>query len=303
MKPLLRINHGSATFAFCLFSFALPCSSQVFSFTREQLIEYTAQNPYARFDDGRPKVPDELLAKCKGLSAEEVWAVLPGEKFRNQYEGNWQILHPERKLVGRAVTAQFMPFRPDVGDVLEAHARAQGLGHNANQRVIDSLQPGDVLVVDLFGKIEQGTIVGDNLATAIYAATKTGLVVDGAVRDLEGIYPIDLAVYFRGAHPTPIGNVMLTGVNVPVRIGNATVLPGDVVFGDREGIYFIPPHLLKKVLDKADETHIHDEWTKMKIMTGKYKSSEIYPSPSDPALKKEYEEYLKRRLGREAAKE
>jgi 4-hydroxy-4-methyl-2-oxoglutarate aldolase len=303
MKPLLRINHGSATFAFCLLSFALPCSSQVFSFTREQLIEYTAQNPYARFDDGRPKVPDELLAKCKGLSAEEVWAVLPGEKFRNQYEGNWQILHPERKLVGRAVTAQFMPFRPDVGDVLEAHARAQGLGHNANQRVIDSLQPGDVLVVDLFGKIEQGTIVGDNLATAIYAATKTGLVVDGAVRDLEGIYPIDLAVYFRGAHPTPIGNVMLTGVNVPVRIGNATVLPGDVVFGDREGIYFIPPHLLKKVLDKADETHIHDEWTKMKIMTGKYKSSEIYPSPSDPALKKEYEEYLKRRLGREPAKE
>jgi 4-hydroxy-4-methyl-2-oxoglutarate aldolase len=244
-----------------------------------------------------------LLAKCKDLSAEEVWAVLPGEKFRNQYEGNWQILHPERKLVGRAVTAQFMPFRPDVSDVLEARAHAQGLGRNHNQRVIDSLQPGDVLVVDLFGKIEQGTIVGDNLATAIYAATKTGFVVDGAVRDLEGIYPIDMAVYFRGAHPTPIGNVMLTGVNVPVRIGSATVMPGDVVFGDREGIYFIPPQLLKKVLDRADETHIHDEWTKMKIMTGKYKSSEIYPSPSDPELKKEYAEYVKKRLGREPAKE
>ena len=267
------------------------------------MIEYTAQNPYARFDDGRPKVPDELLAKCKDLSAEEVWAVLPGEKFRNQYEGNWQILHPDRKLVGRAVTAQFMPYRPDISDVVEARARAQGLGQNHNQRVIDSLQLGDVLVVDLFGKIEQGTIVGDNLATAIYAATKTGFVVDGAVRDLEGIYPIDMAVYFRGAHPTPIGNVMLTGVNVPVRIGSATVMPGDVVFGDREGIYFIPPQLLKKVLDRADETHIHDEWTKMKIMTGKYKSSEIYPSPSDPVLKKEYAEYVKQRLGREPSKE
>jgi len=266
-------------------------------------MEYTAQNPYERFENGRPKVPDDLLAKCKDLSAEEVWAVLPGEKFRNQYEGNWQILHPERKLVGRAVTAQFMPYRPDVSDVVEARARAQGLGHNANQRVIDSLVSGDVLVVDLFGKIEQGTIVGDNLATAIYAATKTGFVVDGAVRDLEGIYPIDMAVYFRGAHPTPIGNIMLTGVNVPVRIGNATVMPGDVVFGDREGIYFIPPHLVKKVLDRADETHVHDEWTKMKLLTGKYKSSEIYPSPSDPALKKEYEEYLKKRLGREPSKE
>src|SRR4029077_4561579 len=196
------------------------------------MVEFTAPNPFGRFEDGRPKVPDELLEKCKGLSAEEVWAVLPGEKFRNQYEGNWQILHPEKKLVGRAVTAQFMPYRPDVADVPEAEARAKGLGHNSHQRVIDTLKPGDVMVVDLFGKLEGGTIVGDNLATAIYVATKTGLVVDGAVRDLEGIYPIDMAVSFRGAHPTPIGNVMLTGVNVPIRIGNATVMPGDVVFGD-----------------------------------------------------------------------
>jgi regulator of RNase E activity RraA len=285
-------------FALCFLSFSLISPAQVFTFTHEQMIEYTKQNPFERFEDGRPKVPEALLEKCKDLSAEEVWAVLPGEKFRNQYEGNWQILHPEKKLVGRAVTAQFMPYRPDVAEVVEARAHAQHLGQNANQRVIDSLQPGDVLVVDLFGKIENGTIVGDNLATAIYAETKTGLVVDGAVRDLEGIFPIGMPLYSRGAHPTPIGNVMLTGVNIPIRIGSATVMPGDVVFGDREGIYFIPPQLVKQVLDKADETHIHDEWTKMKLLTGKYKSSEIYPSPSDPALKKEYEEYLKKKLGK-----
>ncbi len=289
-------------FAFCLLPFAFPSAAQVFTFTKEQLIEYTQKNPFDRFEDGRPKVPDALLEKCKDLSAEEVWAVLPGAKYRNQYEGNWQILHPEKKLVGRAVTAQFMPYRPDVADVSEAHAQAHARGNgrerdNANQRVIDSLQPGDVLVVDLFGKIEDGTIVGDNLATAIYAETKTGLVVDGAVRDLEGIFPIGMPLYARGAHPTPIGNVMLTGVNVPIRIGNATVLPGDVVFGDREGVYFIPPQLVQKVLDKADITHIHDEWTKMKLLTGKYKSSEIYPSPTDPALKKEYQEYLEKKLG------
>jgi 4-hydroxy-4-methyl-2-oxoglutarate aldolase len=281
--------------------FALPSTAQVFTFTREQMIEYTAQNPFDRFEDGRPKVPDALIEKCKGLSAEEVWAVLPGEKFRNQYEGNWQILHPDKRLVGRAVTAQFMPYRPDVGEVAEAHARARGNGldrDSANQRVIDTLQPGDVLVVDLFGKIEQGTLVGDNLATAIFGFSKTGFVVDGAIRDLDGISEIDMTAYFRGVHPTPIGNVMLTGVNVPIRIGNATVMPGDVVFGDREGVYFIPPQLVKKVLDKADETHIHDEWTKMKLLTGKYKSGEIYPSPRDPALKKEYEEYLKKKLGK-----
>lgn len=278
-----------------------PANAQVFHFSREQMIQYTADNPFERFEDGRPKAPDALLEKCKDLSAEEVWAVLPSAKFINQYEGNWQILHPEKKLVGRAVTAQFMPYRPDVNGVAEKEALARGLGRNNNQRIIDSLQPGDVLVVDLFGKIEGGTFVGDNLATAIHAATKTGgLVVDGAVRDLEGIYPIDMAVYIRGVHPTPIGRnaVMLTAVNTPVRIGNATVMPGDVVFGDREGVYFIPPAQLKTVLDKADVTHIHDEWTKMKLLTGKYKSSEIYPSPSDPVLKKEYEEYLKKKLGR-----
>ena len=288
------MNRLLSVIAVC--TLTMPVFAQVFTFNREQLIEYTAQNPFPRFADGRPKVPDNLLEKCKDLSAEEVWAVLPGEKYRNQYEGNWMIVHPERRLVGRAVTAQFMPERPDVSGASEAKALAKGLGHNANQRVIDTLQPGDVLVVDLFGKIENGTMVGDNLATAIYGATKTGLVVDGAIRDLDSIHPLDMSVYVRGVHPTPIGNVMLTGFNVPIRIGNATVMPGDVVFGDREGVYFIPPHLVKKVLERAEETHVHDEWTKMKLETGKYKSSEIYPSPSDPALKKEYEEYLKKHL-------
>ncbi len=275
---------------------AAPADAQVFTFSRDEMIKYTAKNPFERFEDGRPKVPDRLLERMKGLSAEEILTVLPAAKFPNQYEGNWRILHPGRKLVGRAVTAQFMPLRPDVAEVSEAAAAAKGLGRNHNQRVIDMLRPGDVVVVDLFGKIEQGTFVGDNLATAIFAATRTGFVVDGSIRDLEGIYPIELAAYFRGVHPTALGNVMLTGVNVPVRIGNATVMPGDVVFGDREGVYFVPPQFVEEILTRADTTHIHDEWTKNKFLTGKYKSSELYPSPRDPALKKEYEEYLKKKL-------
>jgi 4-hydroxy-4-methyl-2-oxoglutarate aldolase len=277
-----------------------PSHAQIFTFTREQMIKYTASNPFDRFEDGRPKAPDALLDKVRDLSAEEVWAVLPGAKFTNQYEGNWNIMHPEKKLVGRAVTVQFMPYRPDLMEVTEADAKARGVGRIAqHQRVIDKLQPGDVFVVDLFGKIDQGTIVGDNLATAIFAATKTGgLVVDGAVRDLEGIFPIGMPVYFRGAHPAALGNVILTAVNTPIRIGNATVMPGDIVFGDREGVYFIPPSQLKTVLEKAEITHIHDEWTKQKLLTGKYKSSDIYSRPSDPALLKEYEDYLKQKLGK-----
>ncbi|MFN0168302.1 MAG: RraA family protein [Bryobacteraceae bacterium] len=283
---------------FVLTLLLLPSAfGQIFQFTPEQMIKFTPKNPFERFLDGRPKAPDSLLDKMKGLSCEEILGVLNGAKFINQFEGNWRLLHPGRKLIGRAVTAQFMPYRPDIAEIAEADAHAKGLGKNANQRVIDMLQPGDVLVVDLFGKIEQGTFVGDNLATAIYSATRTGFVIDGAIRDLEGIYPIEMGAYFRGVHPSAIGNVMLTAVNVPVRIGNATVLPGDVVFGDREGIFFVPPQYLEEIVKRADETHVHDEWTKAKFLTGKYKASELYPSPSDPALKKEYQEYLKKRLG------
>ena len=276
---------------------SLPGEAQVFTFTQEQMVKYTSQNPFERFEDGRPKVPERLLEKVKGLTAEEVFSVLPGAKFPNQFEGNWRVLHPGRKLAGRAVTAQFMPLRPDVAGVIEADAKARGLMQSPNQRVIDMLQPDDVVVVDLFGKVENGTFIGDNLAAAIFAVTKTGFVIDGSIRDLEGIYPLEMAGYFRGVHPSAIGNVMLTGVNVPIRIGNATVMPGDVVFGDREGVYFIPPHLVEDVVKRAETTQIKDEWTKEKMLTGKYKSSDLYPSPKDPALKKEYEEYLKKKRG------
>jgi regulator of RNase E activity RraA len=271
---------------------------QLFTLTRDQLIKYTAKNPFERFEDGRPKVPDSVLEKVKQLSAEDVFIVLTGAGFTNQYAGNWRLLHPGKKLVGRAVTAQFMPGRPDVASVIEEEAKAKGRRGAHNQWVIDTLQPGDVLVADLFGKIENGTMMGDNLATAIYGATRTGFVVDGGIRDLEGIYPIGMAGYYRGAHPSIFRDLVCTGINVPVRIGGTMVMPGDVVLGDREGVYFIPPALVEQVLNKAEETQVHDEWTKSKLLTGKYRSTDLYPVPRDPALKKEYEEFKKQRLGK-----
>jgi len=273
---------------------ALPAPGQMLVMDRATLIEYTRQNPFERFADGRPKVPDNLLEGMRKMSSEEAWAVLQRSGYRHQWEGNWQILHPERKLIGRAVTAQFMPLRPDLNEVINAKARQGDLAPDQNKRVIELLQPGDVVVVDLFGKIEYGTFVGDNLATAIYAQTKTGgMVIDGAVRDLEGIFPMPMAAYFRGVHPTPIGEVMLTGINIPIRIGGATVMPGDVVFGDREGVTFIPPHLAQKVVEYSEETRLHDEFTRMKIKEGKYRIRDTYPLNKE--LQKEYEEWKKMR--------
>ena len=274
-----------------------PAQAQVFTLSKEQLIEYTAQNPFERFPDGRPKVPDALMQRARGMSVEEVFGVLPGKGFRNQYEDGFQVLHPGKKLVGRAVTVQFMPLRPDIDGVMTAKNRAQGGRGLNNQVAIDLLQPGDVLVVDLFGKKDGGTIVGDNLFYYVMKATKGGgMVVDGAIRDLEGISEMDMPAYFRSSHPSYITNVMLTGINIPVRIGNVTVMPGDLVVGDQEGVYFIPPQFVQEIVDKADEVHIHDEWTRKKFDEGKYKSSEIYSSPRDPELRKEYQEYLKKRL-------
>jgi regulator of RNase E activity RraA len=277
--------------------FAQAVSAQLVSFSKQELIDYTAQNPFDRLPDGRPKVPDALIERARGLSSEEVWAVLQAKEFNNQYADGFQVLHPGKMMVGRAFTVQFMPLREDVDNVAQAKSK-QSLGKRLfNQTAIDMLQPGDVLVVDLFGKKVGGTIVGDNLFFYVNQATHGGgLVVDGSVRDLNGISEIEMPAYFRSVDPTPIGNVMLTGINVPIRIGNVTVMPGDLVVGDREGIYFVPPQFVQEVLDKADETHIHDEWTKKKFAEGKYKSSEIYGSPSDPKLQQEYQEYLKKRL-------
>jgi regulator of RNase E activity RraA len=294
---MTRTTIGSLALCLAAALVAPPMRAQMNTLTREQMIEYTAQNPFERFPDGRPKVPDAIIERAKGISAEEVWSVLPGKGFRNQYEDGFQVLHPGKKMVGRAFTVQFMPARPDVETVMTAKAREKGARALNNQFAFDMLQPGDVLVVDLFGKKEGGTIVGDNLFYYVMKTTKGGgLIVDGAIRDLEGIAEMDMPAYFRSAHPSAITNVMLTGINVPVRIGTVTVMPGDLVLGDREGIYFIPPQFAKDVVDKADEVHIHDEWTRKKFDEGKYKSSEIYGSPRDPELLKEYKEYFARRL-------
>lgn len=278
---------------------AVALNAQLFTLTKDDMIRLTAKNPFPRFEDGRPKVPDELIAKLKDLAAEDAWGVLNGKGFANQFAGDWRILHPGKKMVGRVVTAQFMPARPDLNELIVAGGKQKGYRGGQNQWVIDQLQPGDVMVVDLFGKNEGGTFVGDNLAYYIYQATKAGgLVVDGGIRDLEAISGVDLPAYFRHAHPSAIRDVMLTGFNVPVRIGNATVMPGDIALGDREGVYFLPPQFVQEIVTKGADTKIHDDWTKIKFREGKYKSSEIYGRPSRPDLVQEYEEYKKKASGK-----
>lgn len=272
----------------------MPARAQVFKLTPDQMIKYTPNNPFDRFPDGRPKVPDAILERVKGLSAEEVFGI-EHQGFPSQYVDGWKIVKPEKILVGRAVTLLLMPLRPEVAEVDSTGlpSKAPRDRQITHQTALNLLQPGDVIVVD--ARAIAGGVIGDNLAAYINDKG-AAFVIDGAIRDLDGIAELGMTGYYREAVPAYLTNCMIAGINVPVTIGKVTVMPGNVVLGDREGVYFIPPQLVKEVVDRADTTHIHDEWTKMKFATGKYKSTDIYPSPTDPALKQEYEEYLKAHL-------
>jgi len=234
-----------------LLTLTSAASAQVFRFTREQMIHYSPKNPYERFADGRPRVPDAILQQVQRLTADQVMDVLRAKGYPKQFAGGFLILHPGQKLVGRALTAQYLPLRPDLNEIVDADAKATGLPSGTNQRVIDLLQLNDVPVVDLMGAAEGHNFGGDNLHAAIWGATHTGAVVDGTIRDVEGIHELPSQVYYRAGHPAAVGGVTLVGINIPVKIGHTAVLPGDVVLGDRTGVVFIPPHLVAEVVRSA----------------------------------------------------
>ncbi len=260
--------------------FLAPCAfGQLGMFSNEQRVDLTREWQGDRFPDGRPKVADELIERLKHVDAEEAWGTLVGLGYPNQFEPGWKSLNTgENRLAGRVVTAAFMPKRPDVDAVINDHGKKDGHNMSGGQNawVIETLQPGDVLVVDLFGKIKYGTFIGDNLGTSIYTKTHTGIVIDGSARDITGLSEIKgFQVFVREFDPTSLQNVTLMGINVPIRIGNVTVLPGDIVVSDAEGLTFIPPQLCEKIADEADRTHLVDEWGHKMLREGKYSPAQV----------------------------
>jgi 4-hydroxy-4-methyl-2-oxoglutarate aldolase len=259
--------------------FPITLLAQLGMFTTEQRLEITREWKGERFPDGRPKVPDEVIERLKLTSAEEAWGTLQARGYRHQFEGGWKTLNvkPGERLVGRVVSAQFMPQRPDMNAVINDRARKEGrIGTGQNSWVIDTLVKGDVLVVDLFGKIKDGTIIGDNLGNSIMTKTGTGLVVNGAVRDPSGISQIEgFKVYARDFHPSFLADTTLMGWNLPIRIGDVTVLPGDIVLSDPDGIVFIPAHLAEQVANESESTRLRDEWGHKMLREQKYTPGQV----------------------------
>jgi 4-hydroxy-4-methyl-2-oxoglutarate aldolase len=246
--------------------------------SREDLVELTKLNPFERFEDGRPRVPEDLLERMKLVTTEEAWGVLRSHGYHRQFEGNWMETHPGVITVGRAVTAQFVPHRPDYHDAVQQTGLAEGRGKIGGQNswIIESLQLHDIMVVDIFGKIKDGTVVGDNLGTAVRSRTHAGAVIHGGIRDYQGLVELsDVNFYVRGVDPTAIADVTLAGINIPIRINGVTVLPGDVVLGTPTGVIFIPPHLVQEVVERSEAIRVRDEFGKLRLGEGIYTSGEI----------------------------
>jgi len=245
--------------------------------TPERVARLTPGWTGERSADGRPRVSDDIVERMKLVTNDEAWRELEKRNGYNfQFEGNWFNLHPELALTGRVVTAMMVPQRPDLHEVVQAIGTSEGRSGGQNTWVIDSLEQGDVLVVDLFGKVHDGTFIGDNLATATRARTGTGIVIDGGIRDFLRVNELaDFAVFCRGVDPTAIAEVTLVGVNIPIRIGHATVLPGDVVLGTIEGITFVPPHLAETVVVYSEDTRQRDVFGKQRLAEQRYTSGQI----------------------------
>ena len=276
-------------------------SAQQGFFTAEDVIRYTPDWHGERFADGRPKVPDDILDRTMRVTLEEAWAVLQQNGFMHQYEDGWLSIHPEKVLVGRALTAAWMPGRPDVQKVLEEEGEKMHRLGAMNAWPVDMLQKRDVYTCDHFGLKEAGPSIGDNVGNAIYARSGTGIVYDGAVRDINGLDELpDFIAFVRSYDPShhygslktgKLLNSTMVSINGPTRIGHVMVMPGDVVLGRNGGVIFIPPQLAEQVVKSSEETHLRDLFGHQRLKEGKYTAGQIDTRWTD-SIEQDYYQWL-----------
>ena len=270
--------------------------AQVGVFSKNNLIEYTALYEGERFPDGRPKVSDNIIERMKNVSVEEAWTVCRNYGFNNQFDGNWVITQERPVLVGRAFTAYYMPKRPDVDNIIKNKGANEGkiINQNLQSWIIDPLVKGDVVAIDLFGKVTWGTFAGDNLSSAIKTKSGNGFIIDGGARDLYGVLDIpDFPVFTRGWDPTFLDEVMLMGINTPIRIGQVTVMPGDIVLGTKEGILFVPAHLAVEVVEMSEVEDLMDQFRQQRLREEKYSSGEIEGVWTNKTIVDDFEKWWK----------
>lgn len=270
-------------------AFHLPVFSQTMS--KEEMVFLTSEWKGERFADGRPKVADKLLERAKLIMIDDAWTVLKNEGYLNQFEGNWKTVN-DIPMTGRAITAMYMPSRPDVEKNIKERGARQGRKGNTNSWPIDILTNGDIYIADAYGKISGGSIMGATLANSIYSKSGNGVVFNGAARDLQEINMLKgFNAFVRDFHPSFTEEMVLMGLNTPIRIGNAIVLPGDLVIAQKEGVLFVPAHLAEQVVSTAEFVIRKDKFGFEMVRAGKYSTGEIDSQWSDE-IKSEFLKWL-----------
>lgn len=263
--------------------------------SKAELLALTSQWKGDRYPDGRPKVSDDLLQRMLTVTIEEAWEVLRDRGYDHQFDGGWQILDPDKPLVGRALTVAYLPSRPDLVEHITRVGQAEGRIGRSNSWPIDMLQKGDVYIADGFGKVSDGTLMGDNLGNAIFTRSGTGVVFHAAARDLDGLRKIQgFNAFVRAWDPSEIRGMVLASINRPIRIGRAVVLPGDVVLARRTGVIVIPAHLAEEVVVIAEIIHLKDEFGHARLRAGVYTPGQVDTRWTE-AIKADFFQWLKAR--------
>lgn len=269
-----------------------PALAQV-KLTHEQMLFYTAAWKGDRFPDGRPKLPDDLLKRAVNCTFEDIWGYMRAHGYNNQYEGaDWKFLHQDQPFAGRALTAQYMPSRPDLRAAIFAEGKKEGFVGNTVSWPIEQLVDGDVYVADNYDKVAFGPIIGSNLANSIYSHSHNGFVFYGAIRDEEEAREIKgFNGIYRHYDPTPNGEMLVTKINAPVRIGQAIVLPGDLVLVKNEGVLFIPASLAEAAVSHAEYTSIRDVFGFAVLKSGRFSPGQI-DAPWTPQINAAFVDYV-----------
>jgi len=223
-----------------------------------------------------------LFEKLSRVSIEGIWSQLTAKGYEHCFINELEPIHPDRRLVGRARTIRYLPTRPDVREKIYSGRK------QLNYISAEEAEPGDVLVFDSGGDT-RSAVSGDVTTTRFLVRGGAGMIIDGGMRDVPELAGMPMQVFMRRGQAAAVSpNLMSVDYQVPVRIGNVTVIPGDILLGDRHGILVIPSALAGEMVDKALANDALHEFQRKLLLEGRSIYG-VYP-PNDE-VRKEFEQY------------
>lgn len=226
-----------------------------------------------------------LFGRLMRVGLEAAWSAVTQEGYPLCFINELTPLHTDRRMVGRARTARYLPNRKDLREKIYA------AGPQLNYRTAEESQPGDVLVFDAGGE-RNSTVSGAMVTTRFLVRGGAGVLVDGCMRDLPDLAAMPANFYLRCGHASSVSPLMMSvDYQVPVRIGGVTIVPGDLLVGERHGVLVIPAAIVDKVLEKAMAHDEQEEFQRTLLLRGEPIYG-VYPTLND-ANRKKFEEWRK----------